>query len=69
MLGFPGSQGTFIKRPFRRPLELGRCETDGGLVVYGSQASLETHGGHRIRTLMRMTLWEIFAVWVGIVHE
>lgn len=38
----------FVERPGKEPLEVFRCETDGGLVTM-SQDSLRRHAGHRMR--------------------
>ena len=55
----------FLLRPFKKPLEVFRCQTDGGLVTR-SPILLSLHAGHRIGQPVLLKFWEILLVWIGI---
>lgn len=49
------------------PETLARCESCGGkLVRVADEAGLRLHVGHRLHDIQRLTLWEFFKVWVGV---
>lgn len=48
----------FFERPGKGPLEIARCEADGGIVILGSQLSLGLHAGHRMRQPVILTAEE-----------
>lgn len=46
-------------------LEVMRCETDGGVVTLNMPQSLRSlHGGHKIKSPNRFSLWELFLVQI-----
>lgn len=55
-----------LKNPFRFDLlEVMRCETDGGIVTLNMpQSSRSLHGGHKIKSPSRYTLFELFLVQI-----
>jgi len=46
---------------------MARCESCGGkLVRVTDEAGLRLHMGHRLHDIERLSLWEFFKVWVGV---
>ena len=56
-----------INRPFGSPLEVHRCEADGGLVT-NSQAFLKQHAGHRVKQPVYLTESELLGIWLRIIR-
>ena len=56
----------YLWNPFGKPVEVHRCQTDGGIVLR-TQSSLSLHPGHRIAQPVLMHWWEILLVWIGVI--
>ncbi len=52
----------YVSRPFGDPLEIRRCDTDGGLVIPSSQASLSVHAGHRVKAPTHIKVSELILI-------
>lgn len=57
----------YVWRPFGEVLEVDRCAVDGGLVT-NSQRSLFRHGGHHMRTPVKISLFEMLLIWFRIIR-
>lgn len=57
----------YVWRPFGGLLELDRCDSDGCLVT-NSPGSLSDHLGHRMRQPVKLSLWEVFLVWIRVIR-
>lgn len=53
-----------VERPGKSPLEVARCQADGGLVTF-SQDSLRRHAGHTMKQPVRLTEEEMKAILAG----
>jgi hypothetical protein len=56
-----------VKRLFRKELSVSRCETDW-MVVTDSQSSLSSHGGHKVRTPVDLSLFEYILIQLGVIR-
>lgn len=56
-----------VIRPFGTPLEVHRCQTDGGIVTL-SQSSLSLHQGHSIKTPVLLNVGELILIWLRIIN-
>lgn len=55
-----------VYRPFRQPLEVYRCMTDGGLLTM-SLSSISQHAGHSVKQPVLLKLHEVAMIWLGII--
>lgn len=56
----------FIDRPFGAPLEVFRCETDGGIGAV-SQSCLSNHLGHKVRQPVIVKPHELLMIWLRLI--
>jgi hypothetical protein len=57
-----------VDRPFRGPVEVYRCDADGGVVVPTRQSSLSAHAGHRLRQPVLLRPHEVALLWLGVIR-
>lgn len=57
----------YIWRPFGTLLEVDRCMADGGLVT-NSQASIGRHCGHSMKSPVKISLFEMVLIWLGVIR-
>ena len=56
-----------VWRPFGKPINIHRCNTDGALVNWDLQESLRHHEGHYIKQPVKLSFLERILVWVRVI--
>lgn len=58
----------FVWRPFGGLIEIDRCRVDGAIVPSTQSGIIERHVGHELRQPVKLSLFEIFLVWVRVIR-
>ena len=59
-----------VSRPFGSPIEVYRCQTDGGLIGNGQLSNpsfCKKHGGHTFRQPALIKLHELVMIWLRLI--